>query len=166
MCDDGRAGKGQLWAAPWQETSSLTVALQASAHTWLPVSTAFTCAPLVVFQNLCTQQVLHGHHFWPKTCYSNHAWSHGERVACPLCHRGLHASINCMKWSLPSSLRDLRNNQLSQSHAEPRPGTWLASEPDSHLSCPEPDGKRALCGGRGAAAARQQTYHLKPLPQA
>ena len=59
--DDGRAGSRQLWAAPWQETSSLTVPLQASAHTWLPVSTAFTCAPLVVFQNLWPQQNVHGH---------------------------------------------------------------------------------------------------------
>lgn len=37
---------------PWQDTSSLALALQASAHTWLPLSTALTSAPLVVFQNL------------------------------------------------------------------------------------------------------------------
>ena len=35
----------------------------------------------------------------------------------------LHASNNCMKWSLLSLQRDLRNNQLSESLAEPRPGT-------------------------------------------
>ncbi len=40
------------WAAPWQETSSLALALQASAVTWLPVSTALASAPRVVFQNL------------------------------------------------------------------------------------------------------------------
>lgn len=92
----------------------MTVALQASAHTWLPVSTAFTCAPLVVFQNLWPQQMVH---IIPgPNRYRRNAWSHGKHAACPLCH-GVSCSNHLYK-PVGSGLQQDQTTKQLPSHMQ------------------------------------------------